>query len=171
MRDLRTLREELLLFVVRWQPEISNSTPRPTLQYGIAQKCYTLLDRILAMCTAEAIEMTGAFGEEACRSCCAGKPQSRMTLGERVQVLEKLDRELSKVSPKIGGKRALGKAGIGLLHSISKSRNQFIHDGVDMDEHQVAEALRQAAAFCKLDLLSMMIAVQASRNVGTTLER
>jgi len=165
MRDLRTLREELLLFVVRWQPEVGNSTPRPTLQYGIAQKCYTLIDRILAVCTAEAVILTGRSGEEACRICCDGKPPLRMTLGERVQVLEKLDRELARVLPQIARKRGLGKTGIGLLHSISKSRNQFIHDGVDMDEHQVAESLRQAAEFCKLNLLSMMIAVQASRGV------
>jgi len=157
MGDLRTLREELLLFVVRWQPEVGNSTARPTLQYGIAQKCYTLIDRILAVCTAEAVTLTGRSGEEACRICCDGKPPLRMTLGERVQVLEKLDRELARVLPQIAGKRSLGKAGIGLLHSISKSRNQFIHDGVDMDEHQVAESLRQAAEFCKLNLLSMML--------------
>ena len=89
-----------------------------------------------------------------------------MTLGERVQVLEKLDSELSKVLPQVGGKRALGKSGIRLLHAISKSRNQFTHDGVDMDEHRVAESLRQATEFCELNLLSMMIAVQASRRAG-----
>jgi hypothetical protein len=37
-----------------------------------------------------------------------------MTLGERVQVLEKLDSELSKVLPQIRGTRALGKSGIRL---------------------------------------------------------
>jgi hypothetical protein len=171
MRDLKSLREELLLSVARWQPEMSNSAPRSTLQYGIAQKCYTLLDRILAVCTAEAITLTGRSGEEACRSCGGGKPPSRMTLGERVQVLEKLDSELSKVLPQIRGTRALGKSGIRLLHSISKSRNQFIHDRLDMDEHQVAESLGQAAEFCKLRLLSRMIEVQAKRRAGNRLER
>jgi len=171
MRDLKSLREELLLSVARWQPEMSNSAPRSTLQYGIAQKCYTLLDRILAVCTAEAITLTGSSGEEACRSCCGGKPPSRMTLGERVQVLEKLDSELPKVLPQISGKRALGKSGIRLLHSISKSRNQFIHDRVDMAGHQVAESLRQAAEFCNLSLLSGMITLQASRRAGNRLER
>jgi hypothetical protein len=170
MSDLKSLREELLLSVGRWQPEMSNTAPRPTLQYGIAQKCYTLLDRILAVCTTEAITLTGRSGEEACRSCCGGKPSSRMTLGERVQVLEKLDSELSKVLPPKRGRRTLGKSGIRLLHSISKSRNQFIHDRLNMDEHQVAESLRQAAEFCELSLLSRMIAVQASRKAGSRLE-
>src|ERR1035438_7606576 len=123
MHDLKSLREELLLSVARWQPEMTNSAPRSTLQYGIAQKCYTLLDRILAVCTAEAITLTGRSGEEACRSCGGGKPPWRMTLGERVQVLEKLDSELSKVLPQIRGTRALGKSGVRLLHSISKNRN------------------------------------------------
>jgi hypothetical protein len=172
MRDLKSLREELLLSLGRWQPELSDSTPkRSTLKYGIAQKCYTLLDRMLAACTAEAITLTGSSGEEACRSCCDGKPPSRMTLGERVQVLERLDSELTKALPRIKGKRALGKSGVRLLHSISKSRNQFIHDRVGMDEDRVAEALRQAAEFCKLNLLSMMIAVQTSRRTGNRQER
>jgi len=56
---------------------MGHSAPRSTLQYGIAQKCYTLLDRILAVCTAESITLTGRSGEEACKGCCGGKPPSR----------------------------------------------------------------------------------------------
>jgi len=167
MPDLKNLRDELLDCVDRWSPEIHNARPRPTLRYGILQKCYRLLDRMLEICTVEAISLTGDLGEQACKSCCGGKPPSRMTLGERVQVLEKLDVELMKtLSERMPRRRArvLGKAGIQLLHSISTNRNLFTHDTSNLDVHQIAEALACGAEFCNLDLVTMIIDAQEARN-------
>src|ERR1035441_10093220 len=38
MHDLKSLREELLLSVARWQPEMSNSAPRSTLPAAIESR-------------------------------------------------------------------------------------------------------------------------------------
>ena len=58
---------------------------------GVLQRCYSLLDEMLAICVARAVELTDETGLEACRACAAGKPLNRMTLGQRVQVLISLD--------------------------------------------------------------------------------
>jgi hypothetical protein len=122
---------------------------------------------MLEICTVEAVSLTGDRGEQACKSCAAGKPASRMTLGQRVQVLEKLDAELMKAlserTPRRRG-RVLGKAGIQLLHSISTNRNLFAHDTRSLDVDQISKALAWATEFCNLDLVTLIIGVQERRN-------
>ena len=163
MRGLGDLREDLLSFVSRWQTDLNSPVARSTLQYGVLQKCYTLLDRTIEACTAQALQLTGSFGEETLRLCCKGKPVSRMTLGERVGVLERLDPELARVLPDRARSRRsfVGKSGISLLQSTSRGRNEFAHARVDVDKGQVAEALNQARRFCELNLLPTMLEVQA----------
>lgn len=167
MADLKPLRDELLASIGRWSPEINNAPARPTLRVGVVQKCYRLLDRMLEICTVEAVVLTGAFGDEALQNCCGGKPTSRMTLGERVQILVQLDAKMAKaLRQTMPVKRAtvLGKPGIRLLYSISTNRNLFTHDGSSLDANRVTESLASAEAFCKLDLVTMMIGIQAARN-------
>jgi hypothetical protein len=165
MADLKSVRAKLLDSVDRWAQEIQNAPARSTMRHGILQKCYGLLDRMVEICTAEAVRLTGDAGGEACKSCSGGKPLSRMTLGQRAQVLEKLDGQLITV---LAGKiptrrgRVLGKSGIQLLHSISLNRNRLAHpnDISEPDVDQISKALACATEFCNLDLVTLIIGVQ-----------
>jgi hypothetical protein len=78
MRELELVRRELLGSIQRWSSEIPAKTVRPTLECGVLQRCYRLLDEMLAICVARAVAVTGEAGQEACRACAAGKPLTRM---------------------------------------------------------------------------------------------
>ena len=88
-----------------------------------------------------------------------------MTLGERVQVLEYLDKKLAKVlAHRMAERRAkvLGKRGGELLRTISVSRNAFIHGETQsrVDAPNVEKSLQDVKKICELEMVELIIAVQ-----------
>lgn len=131
MDDLKAIRDALLGAIDRWAPEVVSTPPRSTLRSGIAQKCYYQIDKMLEICVAESVLRCGEKGRMAVDACAGGKPLNRLTLGERVQVLERLDSCLKRVAEglvSLSGSRVIGPKGIKLLHGLSKDRNRFAHD-------------------------------------------
>ena len=89
-----------------------------------------------------------------------------MTLGERVQIPEKLDTRLAPTLLErmpFHRRRVLGKNGIQLLHSLSKDRNLFVHHTNSLDGSPISESLARVAEFCNLDLVTAAIAIQEAR--------
>jgi hypothetical protein len=169
MADIKKVRDALLTAIDRWAPEIVSAPPRSTLRYGIAQKCYAQLDRILEICVAESIIACGKEGPKAVEACAGGKPLNRLTFGERSQVLERLDPFLAKTvvgMVSLSGLRVMGPAGIKLLHRLSKDRNRFAHDMVNLRQSEVTELLARASQFCESPLIQCVIALQAKRQTG-----
>lgn len=159
MRELELVRQELLGSIERWSSEISGKTGRPTVACGILQRCYSLVDEMLAICVARAVALTGEAGQEACRACAAGKPFTRMTLGQRVQVLISLDCALARVAQwnrSMPTPRPLGKAGVHLLQAIARHRNVFIHDYTNVADTEIITTLGLVRKFCDLELLVVL---------------
>jgi hypothetical protein len=166
MNDLRAIRDALLKSIDRWAGEITSAPPRSTLRCGIAQKCYSQIDRMLEVCAEVSVGECGEVGMKAVNSCGGGKPLSRLTLGERVQVLENLRSALGTiVAPlmPLSNSRRTGAKDIKLLHHLSKQRNRFTHDVADIEAAQVTELLSKANDLCESTLIEGIIALQVSK--------
>lgn len=169
MNDLVVVRDGLFRSIDRWAPEIISAPPRSTLRFGIAQKCYGQIDRILEICVDESVGECGPEGTNAVNACAGGKPLARLTLGERVQVLERLDSCLGRRVDSLvvlPGSRLLGAKGIKLLHRLSKDRNRFIHDFGDVQPADVTALLARASELCESKLVEAIVALQARRFSG-----
>jgi hypothetical protein len=167
MNELAEVRDGLLSSIDRWATEILSAPPRSTLRFGIAQKCYAQIDKALEICVAETVLQCGQEGNDAVNACAGGKPLSRLTLGERVQVLERLDSCLGRaVNELVGfsGSRVMGPRGIKLLHRLSKDRNRFIHDFADVQPADVTELLARATELCESNLIRATVALQRRRS-------
>ena len=166
MNDLRVIRDGLFQSIDRWAPEIISGPPRSTLRFGIAQKCYAQIDKMLEICVNESVAECGPEGSDAVNACAGGKPLSRLTLGERVQVLERLDSCLGrKVQGLVvlAGSRVLGAKGIKLLHRLSKDRNRFVHDFADVQSADVTGLLARASELSESKLIEAIVALQLRR--------
>ena len=167
MSDLKKVRDGLLAAIDRWAPEVVSAPPRSTLRHGIAQKCYGQIDRILAICVAESVTACGKEGQTAMNACAGGKPLNRLTLGERVQVLERLDSFLTQAVDglvTLSGSRIMGPKGVKLLHRLSSDRNRFAHELVNLQPSGVTELLARASELCESSLIQCVIALQERRN-------
>lgn len=159
MSDLRSLREQLLGRISRWKREMLGKPARATLSQGMLDACYKLVERMLLTCTLNALALTGTKGKDACAACAPGKPVSRMTLGQLVQVLEYLDFELGRVLSRHLSKpraRILADGDGLLLRSIVKNRNKFVHDSSSLSTQQVIDTFDMASRVCDLDLVTIM---------------
>lgn len=122
---------------------------------------------MLETCVNEAIQQCGDEGIEAVRLCGGGKPTNRLTLGERVQILEKLHARLNRV---LGSGVARQKPRmvesnvIRLLHRLSKDRNKFTHVDAEIDPAAVTDLLVLATEFCESKLIKAVIGLQESRS-------
>jgi hypothetical protein len=168
MDNVREVRDALLTSIDRWAPEVISTPPRSTLRCGIAQKCYGQVDRMLELCVSESVIACGQDGQAAVDACAGGKPVDRLTLGERVQVLERLDSSLWQAVNgllTLPGSRVMGPKGIKLLHRLSKDRNRFAHDSADLQPAQVTELLARATELCESPLIRSVIALQERRSL------
>lgn len=166
MDKLRILRDRLLESIDRWSPEIVSAPPRSTLRFGIAQKCYSQIDKMLEASVNEAVQQCGHEGIEAVKVCGGEKPTNRLTLGERVQILEKLQSSLNRVlrnGVTKPGPRIVGPSLIKLLHRLSKDRNKFTHDDSEIDPATVTELLALATEFCESKFINAVIDLQENR--------
>jgi hypothetical protein len=121
---------------------------------------------MLEICVDESVIECGPEGTDAANACAGGKPLARLTLGERVQILEKLDSCLGrKVEGLIHlpGSRLLGAKGIKLLHRLSKDRNRFIHDFADVQPADVTGLLARASELCESKLVEAVVALQVRK--------
>ena len=129
MNDLRVIRDGLFRSIDRWAPEIISAPPRSTPRCGIAQKCYSQIDKMLEICVDESVIACGPEGTVATNTCAGGKPLARLTLGERVQILEKLDSCLGRKMEglvDLPGSRLLGAKGHQIASPTSQ-RSKSIH--------------------------------------------
>jgi hypothetical protein len=169
MSELKKVSDGLLTAIDRWAPEVISAPPRSTLRYGIAQKCYGQIDKMLAICVAETVIACGKEGQTALNACAGGKPLNRLTLGERVQVLERLDSFLAQAVDGLvtrSGRCVMGPKGVKLLHRLSRDRNRFAHDLVNLQPSEVTELLARASELCDSPLIQFVIALQHKRNSG-----
>jgi hypothetical protein len=117
-----------------------------------------MLDEMLRICVEKTLVLTGNAGTQACADCAAGKSPARMTMGQRVQVLVMLDRDLANAVADGSRRRSrlLGKQGVRLLEAIAKSRNSFTHDEESPDIPQVEASVLLVRKLCDLELISVL---------------
>ena len=95
-----------------------------------------------------------------------GKLTGRLTLGERVQVLERLDSFLAQAVGglvPLSGSRVMGTKGVKLLHRLSKDRNRLAHELGNLQSSEVTELLARASDLCESPLIQCVIALQQKR--------
>jgi hypothetical protein len=131
------------------------------------QKCCNYVDALVTACCEGLLPIAGDAGVAVVQKIAAGKPLDRLTLGQQVQVLEALDTivspELRKRFPSVlGQSRILGKAGIRMLHELSRMRNDFAHRRWQKEDgdHLAFEFLTTASELCSSRLVAVTVALQ-----------
>ena len=163
MNDVRTLCDSIFKSIERWVPELNVPGPRGTLGFGIAQKCYAQVDRILDVCVEETVRVCGDRGMEAVVVCGEGKPLDHLTFGQRVKILEYLDKDLAQVARPLVltlKGRVMGKRELALLKTLTRGRNDFAHGRAWVDSAALIELLAQAREFCESQLIRTVSALQ-----------
>src|SRR6516162_4296407 len=122
------LRAEFAVWLERYLPMPGHVRVLATAWFGVMQKCCHNVDALVSACCELLLPVAGDAGSAVVQKITAGKPLDRLTLGQMVQVLEAID---TIISPKLreflpnggGHSRVLGKAGISMLHELSRMRN------------------------------------------------
>jgi hypothetical protein len=131
------------------------------------QKCGTKVEALVSACCESLLPLSGDAGMAIVEKIARGKPLDRLTLGERMQILEALD---TAISPKLrkrlpelmGTSRLLGKAGIAMLHELSRIRNDFVHGRWDKEngDRLALDFLTTASELCESRVVAVAVALE-----------
>lgn len=163
MSDIRASRDSLLESIERWDRELDAAPPRSTLGFGIAQKCYSQLDGLVAICTEECVCACGPQGDEAAKRVAEWKALSKLTLGQRVTLLVSLNAVFPPLNADVvPAPRAniMERGEVKLIQGLVKDRNLFAHDFADVDPSDLKELLARVRVFCESQLIQTVSALQ-----------
>ena len=129
---VQPIQAEFREWLRRYLPVPGHVRVMATAWFGVMQKCCNYIDALVSACTEALLTVASNAGVAVVQRIAAGKPFDRLTLGQQVQIIEALD---SIVSPELRSRfpdlmdhsRVLGKAGITMLHELSRMRNDFTH--------------------------------------------
>jgi hypothetical protein len=131
------------------------------------QKCCNYVDGLVSACCERLLPEAGDPGAALVQKIAAGKPLHRLTLGQYVQILEALDPivspELRKRLPTVmNHSRVLGKAGVKMLHELSRMRNDFAHRRWQEDDGDrlAFQFLTTASELCTSRLVAVTVALE-----------
>ena len=136
VEELRGERNDLLVAVERWTPELQREV-RSTLWHGVLTKAANQTDRMLELTVMIAVARAGESGAAILQRIASGKTPDRLTMGQRLDALKSLDRQ-RLITP---GARVLGKADRDLLEDLTGLRNDFLHGRLPSGQGSV-ETLR-----------------------------
>lgn len=161
------LRAEFTGWLRRYLPMPGHVRALATAWFGVMQKCCHNVDTLVNACCEGLLPVAGDAGVAAVQKIAAGKPLDRLTLGQYMQILEALD---TIVSPKlrerlpnvVGQSRILGKAGITMLHELSRMRNDFAHGRWQKEDGDrlACDFLTAASELCNSRLVAVMVALE-----------
>jgi hypothetical protein len=168
---VKPLQTEFAKWLRRYLPLPADVRALATAWFGVMQKCCNYVDALMSACCETLLPVTGDDGVAVVQRIAAGKPLDRLTLGEQTQILEAIDkvvsRELRRRLPNVVGQsRVLGRPGITMLHELSRMRNDFAHrrwqnqDG----DRLASEFLTTASKFCNSQLLVVAIALEEGQS-------
>ncbi len=165
------LRTEFTVWLQRYQPMPGHVRVAATAWFGVMQKCCNYVDALVSACCEGLLPLASDAGGTLVQKIAAGKPLDRLTLGQHVQILEALD---TIVSPKlreqlphvVGNSRVLGKAGITMLHELSRIRNDFAHRRWQKEEGDslALNFLARASELCRSPLVDAVVALEEGNN-------
>lgn len=151
--QVRELRSQLIGNIQRWMPELEPK-PRSTFWFGVFTRCAKEVDHLFEACTDVAIARAGPAAETALLRIARGKSPTRLTMGERLDILRTLDRQrLIDQSRKL-----LTKGDHDVLNNLVSRRNDFAHRQVHPDSgaESAAQFLDLARRFCESDLVKTL---------------
>ena len=168
MTEIEELSNSLLQSINRWRSDLEHyESARSTLWYGIMQKCCDRVECLLRGCIETLLPIIGDAGLQAAKDVIDGKPLDLMTMGQRVQLLEQLDAEISaslkQKYPEIHlQRRLLGRGGVQMLHKLSRIRNDFVHGRLKMETARqgTLEFLSCAEELCRSRLIATVATYQ-----------
>jgi hypothetical protein len=158
----------LKAITTQWTPGIeSEDFTESTWWYGVMQKCSKGAERLLEICVGTLLSILVDEGLQIAQTTTSGKPLDLMTMGERVQLLERLDEKASLILqqkyPSLQLQcRLIGKDGIRTLHRISRIRNDFVHGRFarESQKEMTLEFLSCTEKLCRSRLVSTVSAYQ-----------
>src|SRR6266542_1725803 len=122
---VKPLQAEFTAWLRRYLPMPGHVRVLATAWFGVMQKCCNYVDALVSACSEGLLPVAGDPGVAVLQKIAAGKPLDRLTLGQHVQILTALDTivspELRERLPNVmGHSRVLGRAGINMLHELSR---------------------------------------------------
>lgn len=162
---VKQLQAEFETWLRRYIPLPEDVRVLATAWFGVMQKCCNYVDALLCACCDRLLPIAGDAGLAIVNKSAGGKPIDRLTLGQQVQILEALDNIVSsslrdRFPNVVTHSRVLGKAGVGMLHELSRMRNDFAHRRWKNGDSLVATFLTTASAFCSSQLVAVAIALE-----------
>jgi hypothetical protein len=133
---------ELLEDIRRWLPEVRAGV-RSTLWHGVLAKAQAKVDALLASRVLSLLAESGEAGTSALAAAGQGKPVDALTMGQRVDLVRRLDMETwREIRP--------------ILDRLTKLRNAFVHGKVVAAEGQTVtdEFLMLAKQLCESHMFS-----------------
>jgi len=140
-----------------------------TAWFGVMQKCCKYVEDLVTACADLLSSVAADSGAHVIQKIASGKPIDRLTLGQKSQILEALDAvvspQLRRRFPNVVGSRLLGKAGVKMLHELTRIRNDFAHGRWTKEDgdHLAVEFLTAAMELCNSPLVSVTIAIEEDR--------
>jgi hypothetical protein len=164
---VQPIKAEFAEWLRRYLPMPGHVRVMATAWFGVMQKCSNYIDALVSACSEALLTVADEAGVAVVQRIAAGKPIDRLTLGQQVQILEALD---GIVSPKLRRRfpavmdhsRLLGKAGVTMLHELSRMRNDFAHRRWQKEDGDklALDFLTTASDLCSSRLVAVTMALE-----------
>jgi hypothetical protein len=131
------------------------------------QKCGSYVDELIRASAECLLRAVGTAADEALRSASNGKPFDQLTLGQRMKLLQALEKPLTKFMTqqprlRVMERPLVGKAGVRLLGVVSRRRNDFAHGRwpADRSNEFTIEFLDGAKQLCNAPIIRLAVEIE-----------
>jgi hypothetical protein len=133
--DEVAVKSQLLADLGRWETELArHGLTRPTLWAGVYAKAFRSFEILVACATAHWTAVAGQPGQAVAAEVARGKSADRLTVGQRVEILRRLN-ALGLIDDDDYVRR---RADLDLLDRLVKKRNDFAHGRLGYEGRDVA---------------------------------
>lgn len=164
---VRHIRQDLHAWIEDHLPGLHRATHDSTLWYGVMQKCGAYVENLLRATAERFVLVLGPAGDAAVMTVGGGKPLAKFTLGQLTKLLQALEEPIIDLMTKEEclptlPRPLIGKAGVELMNSVSRLRNDFAHNRwqADRSAELTVMFLEQAGKLCQTPIISLAVAIE-----------
>lgn len=159
------IRQDLQGWIEAHLPELPQY--HSTLWYGVMQKCGEKLENLIRATAKRLLIVLGPAGDEALTRVGGGKPLQRLTLGQLTKLLQEFEEPIIDLMTKDNRFSTLpqpliGKAGVNLMDSVSRMRNDFVHNRwqAERSAELTVEFLERADRLSRTPIINLAVAIE-----------